>query len=89
MLPLKLPQQFRLLLLVARRQSRLLLSLIPHHLFHHAPCLAIQIPQFRVLRLDLRDVDFWRGGDDVRPPFQLVNLIEVDVAGFEAGGDGG
>lgn len=89
MLFLKLLQQLRLLLLITCRESRLFLSLIKHHFLHHTPRLSVQIPQFRVLRLDLRDVDFRRGGDDVWPPFQLVDLFEVDVAGFEAGGDGG
>lgn len=89
MLRLKLPQQLRLFLLIARRQTSLLLALVIHHLLDHASRIAVKVPKLRVLRLDLGDVDLWCRGDDVRPPFHLVHFVEVDIAGFETAADGG
>lgn len=79
MLRLELLQQINLLLLITSRQAHLLLPLIKHHLLHHAPRLAIQIRQGRILRHDLGDVDLGRRGDDMRPPLHLVGLVEVDL----------
>jgi len=75
---LKPPQHFHLLLFLARRLPHLLLPLIIHHLLHHTPRLPIQIAQLAVLRRDLRRVDLGSGGYDVRPPFHLVDLVEVE-----------
>lgn len=92
MLLLKLPQHLLLLLLVARRLALLFLPLVIHHLLHHPPRLAVQIAQTAVLGRDLGGVDRRRRGDDVRPPFHLVDFVQVDVelfargAGFERPG---
>ena len=72
-------QNIRFLLLIARRQTHLLLPLIEHHLLNHLPRLPIQITQIAVLGLNLGDVDFWRRGYDVRPPFHFVDFVEVDA----------
>lgn len=76
---LELLQNIRLLLLIARRQSLLLLSLVKHHLLNHTPCLPIQIRKLGVLRRYLRNVDLGCAGDDVRPPFHLIRLVDVDL----------
>jgi len=78
MLFLELLQQVELLLLVARGLSGLLLALIKHHLLDHAARLAVEVTQLAVLGLDLGGVDFGGGGDDVRPPLELVDLVEMD-----------
>ena len=49
--------------------------------------LAVQIPQFGVLGLDLGGVDFGGGGDDVGPPVCLGHFVEMD-GDFFARGDG-
>jgi len=77
MLRLKLPHNLRLLLLLAARPAHLLLPLIVHHLADHAARLAVQVAEFTVLGHDFRRVDPGRRGDDVRPPFQLVGLVQV------------
>ena len=78
MLRLEALQHLHLLLILARRLTHLLLALIIHHLLDHAPRLAIQIAEFAVLGRDLRDVDLGRRGDDMGPPFHLVDLVEMD-----------
>lgn len=78
-LRLELLQDVELLLLVARGLACLLLPLVEHHLLDHAACLAVEIAQLAVLRLDLAGVDLGGRGDDVRPPLHLVDLVEVDL----------
>lgn len=78
MLVLKFLEHVQLLLLITRRLPSFLLSLIVHHLLHHAPRLTIQIAQLTVLGVDLGGVDLGGRGDDVRPPFHLVDFVEVD-----------
>ena len=84
MLLLKLLQHIRLLLIIARRLAHLLLPLIIHHLLHHAPRLSIQITEFTIFWCDLGGVDLRCGGHDVRPPFHLVDFVEVDAEFFAA-----
>lgn len=86
MLVLELLQDVQLLLLVARRLAHLLLALVEHHLLDHAAGLAVQIAEVAVLGLDLGGVDLGRGGHDVGPPLELVDLVQVD-ADLLAGGD--
>lgn len=88
MLLLKLLQHIHLLLLITRRLPHLLLPLIIHHLLNHAPRLAIQIPQFAVLGLDLRDVDRRRRCNDMCPPLHLVYFVQVQFEDLGAGGRG-
>ncbi len=83
---LELLQHIHLLLLIARRLARLLLPLVPHHLFHHTPRLPVQVTQLAVLRGDLRGVDLGRGSHDMSPPLHLVDLVEVDVNLLAGGG---
>ena len=86
MLFLKLPQHLHLLPLLARRLAHLLLPLVIHHFLHHAPRLAVQIPELRVLGRDLRGVDFvGRVADHRVPPFHFVALVEVDADFFARG----
>lgn len=87
MLVLKLLKQIHLPLLITGRLPHLLLSLIKHHLLHHRPRLTIQVTQRRILGCDLCDVDFGCAGHDVRPPFHLIDFVEVDSHLF-ARGDG-
>ena len=87
MLLLKLLQHIHLALLLARRLAHLFLPLVEHHLLDHPPRLPIQITQLAILRRDLRRVDGWRGGHDVRPPFHLVGFVEM-YRDFFAGGCG-
>lgn len=76
-LRLELLQHLNFLLLITRRLARLLLSLIIHHLLDHTPRLSIQITQLRVLRCDLGDVYLRRRGNNMCPPFHLVDFIQV------------
>lgn len=46
------------------------------------PCLAIQVAEFAVLRLDLRGVDFGMMRQNVLPPLLLVQFLKVDVHRF-------
>lgn len=86
MLFLEFPQHIHLLLLLARRLAHLLLPLVIHHFLHHAPRLAVQIAQLRVLGRDLRGVDFvGRVADDCIPPFHFVAFVQVDVDFFARG----
>lgn len=78
MLLLELLQQLELLLLVACRLASLLLPLVKHHLLDHAARLAVEVAQLAVLGLDLGGVDFGGVCDDVGPPFELVDFVEVD-----------
>lgn len=88
MLPLKLLQHIHLLRLLARRLPHLLLPLIIHHLLHHAPRLAVQVTQLRVLGRDLRGVkEIGRVGGDGGPPLRFIRFVEVDGDLF--GGVGG
>lgn len=89
MLLLELLQDIRLLLVIRRRQPLLLLALVVHHLLDHAPGLAVELAQLRVLGLDLGHVDFWGGRYHVRPPLKLVLLVQVDLDGLGAVGRGG
>lgn len=57
MLLLELLQDISLLLLVGTGQALLLLSLIEHHLFDHAACLAVEVGQLGVFGLDLGHVN--------------------------------
>jgi hypothetical protein len=79
MLFLKLLEQVRLFLIIARRQPLLFLSLVEHHLLHHRSRFAVQITQFAVLWLNLRSVNLRRRGHDVGPPLHLVDFVEVDA----------
>ena len=84
---LKLLQHIQLPLLVTRRLSHLLLPLIKHHFLHHAPRLAIQIPQLAIFRLYLGGVEEVGGvGGDGSPPLLLVCFVEVDGNVFAGGG---
>ena len=87
MLLLELLENVQLLLLVARRLAHLLLALVEHHLLDHAAGLAVQVAEVAVLGLDLGGVDLGRGGDDVGPPLELVDLLQVH-ADLLAGGHG-
>jgi hypothetical protein len=78
MLRLELLQHIHLLLIITARQSCLLLTLVIHHLLHHTPRLAVQVAQAAILGRDLGGVDLGCRRDDVRPPFHLVGLVEVD-----------
>lgn len=75
MFRLKLLQNIRLLLIIARHPACLLLALIIHHLLNHAPRLTIEVAQLRVLRANLRYVDCWSASHDMRPPFHSVNFV--------------
>lgn len=88
MLSLELLQQIHLPLLVTAGTTHLLLSLIIHHLLDHGASLAIQIAQTGVLGRNLGDIDFGSSSHNMRPPFDLVHLIEMD-ADFLAGEGGG
>lgn len=79
MLLLELLQNVQLLLFVTGGLACLLLSLIVHHLLDHASRLAIQIPQFAVFWLDLAGVDLGCRGDDMGPPFHLIDLVQVHL----------
>lgn len=84
---LELLQHLHLALLLARRLPHLLLPLIIHHLLDHAPRLAVQVPQLRVLGLDLGRVEeVGRVGRDGRPPLLLGRFVEVDGDFFAARG---
>lgn len=92
MLLLKLPQHLHLLFLVTSRLTHLLLPLIIHHFLYHGPRLTIQVAEFAVFGANLRGVNFGSRGDDVRPPFHLIDFVEVDsdfftsTGGFECPG---
>lgn len=43
------------------------------------PCLAIEITEFAVLRLDLPRVDLGMVSKDVLPPLYLVHFLEVEI----------
>jgi hypothetical protein len=86
MLRLKFLEQIHLPLLVTRGLSALLLPLIVHHLLNHGARLAVQVAERRVLWRDLGHVDLGRGRYDVRPPFHLVDLVEVDGDFFTGAG---
>jgi len=89
MLPLKLLQHLQLPLLLARRLPHLLLPLIIHHFLHHAPRLAVQIAQLRVLGLDFGGVEEVGGvGGDGGPPLHFVGFVEVEGYFFCGGGRG-
>jgi hypothetical protein len=88
MLSLELLQQLHLLLLVATGTAHFLLSLIIHHLLNHSTSLAIQITQTRILRRDLGHINLRRSSNNMRPPLNLVDLIEVNID-FLAGRGGG
>jgi hypothetical protein len=79
MLFLKFSQHLHLLLILARWLAHLLLPLIIHHLLNHTPRFAVQIAQLAVLGRDFACINLWGGGDDVGPPFHLVDFVEVDV----------
>ena len=84
---LELLQHIQLPLLVTRRFPHLLLPLIKHHFLHHAPRLAIQIPQLAILRLYLGGIEeVWGVGRDGSPPLLLVRFVEVDLNVFAGGG---
>ena len=85
MLLLELLQHLHLLLLIARGLAHLLLPLIIHHLLYHGPRLAVQIAELAVLGRDLGGVDLRRRSHNMRPPFHLVGLVEVDVEFFAVG----
>lgn len=90
MLLLELLQHLQLLTLVARRQSHLLLPLIVHHLLHHAPRLPVQVPQFRILGLDLARVEeVRRVRGHAGPPLHLVGFVQVDGDFFARGAGSG
>jgi hypothetical protein len=65
-----------LLLVVACRQSHLLLSLVVHHLLHQTSRFTIEIGELRGLRVDLLGGDGKVGGDELVPPRHLVDLLE-------------
>lgn len=82
MLLLELLQHIQFLLLVARRLSHLLLTLVIHHLLDHFPRLSIQVAQLAVLGLDLGGIDFWRCGDYMGPPLHLIYFVEMNADFF-------
>lgn len=87
MLFLKSLQHIQLPLLITRRLPHLLLPLIIHHLLHHPPRLSIQIPQLRVLRLDLGCVEEVGGVAGYGgPPLHFVGFVEVEGYFFAGGG---
>lgn len=86
MLLLELLENIELLLLIACGLACLLLSLVKHHLLHHAACLAIEITQLAVLGLDLGGIYLGRRCDNVGPPLELVHLIEMNGDFFARGG---
>jgi hypothetical protein len=89
MLSLELLQQVHFPLLVTAGATHLLLPLIIHHLLDHRASRAIQIAQAGVLWRDLRNVDLGRSCHNVRPPFDLVHLVEVDIDFLARWGGGG
>jgi len=84
MLLLELLEDVHLLLLVGGRAAQLLLLLVVHHLLHHAAGLAVQVGQLGRLGCDFCHVDLGGILDDVRPPFHLVDLVQVDLDGLGA-----
>ncbi len=78
MLRLKFLQHIHLLLLIASRFPQFFLALIIHHLLDHTSRFTVEITEFGILGGDLRGIDFWCGRDHVRPPFHLVDFVEVD-----------
>lgn len=88
MFSLEFLQQLHLLLLVAARATRLLLSLVIHHFLDHGASLTIQITQTGILWRDLGYINLGRSCHDMRPPLDLVDLIKVDVD-FLSGRSGG
>lgn len=85
---LELLEDIHLLLLVARRQACLLLTLVVHHLLDHSPGLAVEVRQLAVLGRDFGDVNLGRVCHDVCPPLHLVDLVEVDLERLGAVGGG-
>lgn len=85
MLRLKLLQDLPLPLLITRQPAHLLLPLIIHHLLDHGPRLAIQIAQLGRLRRDLAHINLGRGRHNMRPPFYLVDFVEVQGNFFSGG----
>lgn len=77
MLLLERLQHIQFLLLVARRLPNFLLPLVVHHLLHHRARLSIQVTQLAILRRDLARVDLRCRRDHMRPPFHLVDLVEM------------
>lgn len=47
-----------------------------------APCLAIELAELAVWRLDLSRIDFGMVGEDVLPPLHLVYFYEEDEDGL-------
>ena len=66
------------LLFVRGWQTLLLLSLIVHHFLDHGPGFTVQIGQLGVLRAHFFGVYFGVLGDQLAPPFHLVNLFNVN-----------
>jgi len=85
MLRLELLEQVHLLLIIAGGQAHLFLPLVEHHLLDHGARLAVQVAQLAVLRLDLARVDLGVVRQHVRPPFHLVDLVQVDRHFFGRG----
>lgn len=89
MLSLELLQEVHFTLLVTARATHLLLPLIIHHLFDHGASRAVQVAQAGVLWRDLGDINLRCRGDNMRPPFDLVHFIKVDVDFLARWGGGG
>ena len=79
MVRLELFQEIHLLLLVASGAAQFLLPLIIHHLFNHRTSRAVQVAQARIFGLNLGHVDLGCCCDHMRPPFDLVDLVEMDI----------
>lgn len=86
MLGHELFQYVLLLLFVAGRFSLSLHLLVVHHLFDHAPRLAVQLGQFRVLGDDFCGVDLGSRSHHVSPPVRTSRLGQVDGDLFGAVG---
>lgn len=85
MLFLELLQNIQFFLLITGGLPCLLLPLVKHHFLDHTAGLAVEVSELAVLGRDLGGVDFWGGGDDVGPPFELVGFVEVDGDFFVGG----
>lgn len=86
MLLLELLENVHLLLFVRRRQALLLLTLVKHHLLDHAASRAVKVGELGVLRLDLGNIDLGRRRDNMCPPLDLVDLVQMDFNRLHIGG---
>lgn len=70
-----------LFLIVACWQTHFLLTLIVHHLLHQRSCFAIQVGKFRRFRIDLLSWHCRIWGDQLVPPWHLVDFLQSNDDG--------